>query len=195
MTDTERVRTRPSSTQIKGELDRRKRRRRATRVLTSTIGVLLVIAAVVVLLATFVFPTFKIYGDSMTPVLQEGELVVSLKSPTYETGDIVAFYYNNKILVKRVICGPGEWFNMQEDGTVFVNGVALNEPYVSEEGYGKCDLTLPYQVPESHYFVMGDQRASSIDSRMEQVGCVPDERIVGKIWLRVWPLGAIGIVS
>ena len=195
MADDDHPYMRPSAKEIEGELGRHNQRRRTARVLASTIGVLLSIAAVVVLLATFVFPTFRIYGDSMTPILKEGEIVVSLKSPTYKTGDIVAFYYNNKILVKRVICGPGDWFNMQEDGSVFVNGVALDEPYISEEGFGSCDLTLPYQVPDGHYFVMGDQRASSIDSRMEQVGCVPDERIVGKIWLRAWPLGAIGFVE
>lgn len=195
MASDERKRMRPSAKEIKGELDRHNRTIRTVRVLASTIGVLLTIAAIVVLLATFAFPTFKIYGDSMAPILNEGEIVVSLKSDSYQTGDIVAFYYNNKILVKRVICGPGEWFNMQEDGSVFVNGVALNEPYISEEGFGSCDYDLPYQVPDSHYFVMGDQRASSIDSRMEQVGCVPDERVVGKIWLRVWPLDAIGFVE
>lgn len=186
---------RPSAQQIEQELQERDQRKRVVRVLASTVGTLLTIAAIVVLLATFVFPTFKIYGDSMTPILQEGEIVVSLKSNTYSTGDIVAFYYNNKILVKRVICGSGEWFNMQRDGTVFVNGSKLDEPYVSEEGYGSCDLDLPYQVPDNQYFVMGDQRMSSVDSRMEQVGCVPEERIVGKIALRVWPLFSFGPIE
>ncbi|MDO4806774.1 MAG: signal peptidase I [Coriobacteriales bacterium] len=195
MTDDGLVRARPTAEQIEAELGRRNRKIRAIRMLASTVGSLLVIAAVVVLLATFAFPTFTIYGDSMAPVFHEGEVVVSVKSSTYQTGDIVAFYYNNKILVKRVICCPGEWFNMQEDGTVFVNGNALDEPYVSEEGFGSCDLTLPYQVPADRYFVMGDKRASSIDSRMTQLGCVPDERIVGKICLRVWPLDAIGFVG
>lgn len=187
--------TRLSAAQIEGELSRHQQRRRVVRVLASTLGVLLSIAAIVVLLATFAFPTFRIYGDSMAPLLREGEIVVSLKSPTYQTGDVVAFYYNNKILVKRVICGPGEWFNMQKDGAVFVNGTKLDEPYVSEEGYGSCDLTLPYQVPADQYFVMGDQRMSSIDSRMEQVGCVGEDRVVGKIVLRVWPLGSFGAVE
>lgn len=184
-----------SAEQIREQLAERTRRRRTIRVLTSTLGTLLTIAAVVVLLATFVFPTFKIYGNSMMPLLHEGEVVVSVKSSSYDTGDVVAFYFNNKVLVKRVICGPGEWFNMQGDGSVFVNGDKLDEPYVTEEGYGSCDLELPYQVPEEQYFVMGDQRASSIDSRMEQVGCLPEERIVGKIVLRVWPLDSFGFVG
>lgn len=189
------ARRRPSADEIADELHERQRRRRLWRVVGSTIGGLLTVAAIVVLLATFLFPTLRIYGTSMTPTLREGEVVVSVKAPVYQTGEVIAFYYNNKILVKRVICGPGEWFNMQEDGSVYVNGTKLDEPYVSEEGFGSCDLDLPYQVPEDQYFVMGDQRISSIDSRMTQVGCVPVDRIVGRIILRVWPLESIGAIE
>ncbi len=186
---------RPSQDEISSELKTRKRNQRVLSIVGSTIGGLLIVAAVVVLIATFLFPTLRIYGTSMTPTLNEDEIVVSVKSPTYHTGEVVAFYYNNKILVKRVICGPGDWFNMQSDGTVYVNNVKLDEPYVSEYGFGSCDLELPYQVPEDSYFMMGDQRATSVDSRMSQVGCVPMDRIVGRVFLRVWPLTSIGVVS
>lgn len=158
-------------------------------------GTLLVVAAVVVLLSIFVLPTFRIYGTSMSPTLHEGEIVVSLKAPEYRAGDIVAFHHDNKILVKRVICGPGDWFSMQEDGMVFVNNVRLDEPYVTNADFGDCDLEMPYQVPEGEYFVMGDQRATSIDSRMSQIGCVPQDRILGKAALRVWPLDSFGLVG
>jgi len=187
--------SRPSADQIAEELKEHQRRDRLRRVMGSTISGMLAIAALVVLLATFVFPTLRIYGSSMVPTLQDGEVVVSIKSSNYETGDIIAFYYNNKIFVKRVICGPSEWFNMQEDGVVYVNGSKIEEPYVSEPGFGSCDIDLPFQVPADQYFVMGDQRMSSIDSRMEQMGCVPQDRIVGRIVMRVWPLDSLGIVS
>ncbi len=186
---------RPSAGEISDVLKVHKRRRQLLRVLSSTIGGLLTVAAIMVLVATFVFPTLRIYGTSMTPTLVEGQVVVSYKADSYETGDIVAFYYNNKILVKRVICGPSDWFDMQDDGTVYVNRQKIDEPYVTDEGFGKCDIDLPYQVPEEQFFVMGDQRESSIDSRMAQIGCVPKDRIVGRVFLRVWPLGSAGFVS
>lgn len=186
---------RPSSTEIADELKVRRRHKRILSIIGNTVGALLTVAAIVVLLATFVFPTLRIYGSSMKPTLQEGDIAVSVKGSDYHTGDVIAFYYNNKILVKRVICGPGDWFNMQDDGAVFVNNVRIEEPYVSEEGFGSCDLELPYQVPEGTYFVMGDRRLTSIDSRMSQVGCVPLDRIVGRVLVRVWPFEAIGVVE
>jgi len=189
------ARRRPSSDQIAGELKTRRRNRRILSIIGSTIGALLTVAAIVVLLATFLFPTLRIYGTSMTPTLKEGEIVLSVKSPTYDTGEVIAFYYNNKILVKRVICGPGDWFNMQNDGTVYINNVKIDEPYVSELGFGSCDIELPFQVPEDQYFVMGDQRTTSIDSRMAQVGCVPVDRIVGRVLLRVWPLPDFAVIE
>ena len=171
---------RPSTDEISDELKVHKRRQRLLRVVSSTIAGLLTVAAIMVLIATFVFPTLRIYGTSMTPTLSEGQVVVSYKADSYETGDILAFYYNNKILVKRVICGPSDWFDMHDDGTVYVNRQKIDEPYVTDEGFGKCDIDLPYQVPDEQFFVMGDQRESSIDSRMTQIGCVPKDRIVGK---------------
>jgi signal peptidase I len=186
---------RPSQDQIAVELNERKRKRRVLGVVATTIGGLLTVAAVVVLLATFLFPTLRIYGTSMAPTLNEGEVVVSVKTPDYNAGDIVAFYYNNKILVKRVICGPGDWFDMSEDGTVYVNKQKVDEPYVSERGQGTCDIELPYQVPDGEWFVMGDQRLSSIDSRTMQIGCVAQDRMVGHVVLRVWPFDALGLVG
>lgn len=141
-----------------------------------------------VLVATLWLPVLQIYGSSMTPTLEEGDIVVSIKSKTYETGDIVAFYYNNKILIKRVIAGSGDWVDLDEDGTVYVNGEKLDEPYVKDKAFGECDLELPYQVPESRIFVMGDHRSVSVDSRSKAVGCVAEEQIVGKLVFRIWPL-------
>ena len=131
----------------------------------------------------------------MSPTLDEGEIVVAIKNAKFTTGDVLAFYYNNKILVKRVICGPGDWVDLMEDGTVVVNGVIIDEPYLQEKAFGTCDLELPYQVPEGQYFVMGDHRATSIDSRSSLVGCVAKEQIAGRIVMRLWPFSVFGPVS
>jgi signal peptidase I len=131
----------------------------------------------------------------MAPTLNDGEVVVSLKSGTFHTGDVIAFYYNNKILVKRVIAGPGDWVDIKDDGTVYVNDVELDEPYVVEKALGDCNITLPYQVPESRVFVMGDHRSVSIDSRNTSVGCVSEEQIVGRLVMRLWPLSQFGEIK
>ena len=148
-----------------------------------------------VLIATLWLPVLQIYGSSMTPTLQDGEILFSVKTENLETGDIVAFYYNNKILVKRVIAQPGDWVNLDESGTVYVNSVPLEEPYLTEKAVGECDIKLPYQVPDGRIFVMGDHRSTSIDSRSTAVGCVEAEQIVGKIIFRIWPLERIGGIS
>lgn len=163
--------------------------------LRSTIYTLVVVAAFAVLVATLWMPVLQIYGASMTPTLDEGQIVVSLKSKNFEPGDLVAFYIGNKVLVKRVIASAADVVNITEDGTVFVNGVELDEPYVSEKALGECDLELPYQVPEARYFVMGDHRETSIDSRNSNVGCVSEEQIVGKLVFRVWPLSEFGLLN
>ena len=183
---------RPTVNQLETELAREKYRRRYGRVMRSTIYTLITVAAVAVLVATLWLPVLQIYGSSMTPTLDEGEIVVSLKGSDFRQGDIVAFYYNNKILVKRVIAGPGRRVNIGEDGTVSVDGEPLNEPYLTEKAFGDCDIQLPYQVPDGRYFVMGDHRSTSVDSRHSAVGCVASEQIVGKIVFRVWPLKAMG---
>ena len=173
--------------QLEAELKREKHKQRYRTVLKSTVSTLIVVAAVAVLVATLWMPVLQIYGNSMTPTLQEGQIVVSVKGKDLEHGDLVAFYIGNKLLVKRVIAGPGDWFDMTEEGVVFLNGKELDEPYLQEKAYGECDLDLPYQVPESRYFLMGDHRASSVDSRSSVIGCIEKEQIVGKIVFCVWP--------
>ena len=149
---------------------------------------LIVVAAIAVLVATLYLPILQIYGNSMTPTLHDGQLIVTVKDANMEQGDIIAFYYNNKILVKRVIATAGEWVNIDENGVITVNGKMLEEPYVSEKSIGECDINLPYQVPEGKLFVMGDHRSVSIDSRHSSVGCVAEEQIVGRLIMCVWPL-------
>lgn len=185
----------PRLEQMENELKRVKYKRRYRSVLRSTVYALITVAAVAVLVATLWMPVLQIYGASMTPTLEAGEIILSLKTGDFQAGDIVAFYYNNKILVKRVIAGPGQWVNITEDGSVYVNDVLLNEPYISEKAFGECDIELPYQVPDERYFVMGDHRETSVDSRSTAVGCVAQEYIVGRIAFRVWPLSAFGKVE
>jgi len=151
-----------------------------------------VVAAFAVLVATLWMPVLQIYGSSMTPTLDEGQIVLSVKSRDFKQGDLVAFYIGNKILVKRVIAGPADMVSISEDGTVRVNSVDLDEPYITEKALGECDLEFPYQVPESRYFLMGDHRETSIDSRSSAVGCISGEQVVGKIVYCVWPLADFG---
>ncbi|MBQ7534627.1 MAG: signal peptidase I [Stomatobaculum sp.] len=162
--------------------------------LRSTIGILVTVAAIAVLIAVLLLPVLQIYGTSMSPTLNEGDSVVSVKGTKFQTGEMVAFYYNNKILVKRVIANAGEWVNIDQEGNVYVNNVKLEEPYIAEKAYGETNIELPYQVPDSRIFVIGDNRDASIDSRNTSVGCVSDEQIVGKIVFRIWPLAGAGQV-
>lgn len=185
----------PEISQIEAELNREKHRHRYSKVLLSTIYSLITVAAIAVLIATLWLPILQIYGNSMTPTVSDGSIVVSMKTSKFDTGDIVAFYYNNKILVKRVIAGPGDWVNITENGTVFVNDVELDEPYLTEKAYGDCNIEFPYQVPESRYFVMGDHRSVSIDSRNTELGCVADEQVIGRVLFSIWPMERIGKIS
>lgn len=185
----------PTTADFESELKRVKTRRRFRRVLGGVLGVLLVIAAAAVLLATRFFPVLQIYGNSMTPTLNEGEIVVAFDLGELEQGDVVAFYHNNKVLVKRVIASAGDWVDIRDDGTVYVNDRRIEEPYIDQAALGSCNITLPYQVPESHVFVMGDHRLDSIDSRNTAVGCVGEDQIIGEIVVRVWPLETIGLLQ
>ena len=185
----------PSTQQLEAELNRVKYRSRYRSVFRSTVYTLITVAAVSILVATLWLPVLQIYGSSMTPTLQDGEIIFSVKTSEFEPGEIVAFYYNNKILVKRVICGPGDWIDIDEDGTVYVNEVRLEEPYLTEKTLGDCNIDLPFQVPDGKVFVMGDHRSTSVDSRNTAVGCVAQEQIVGKIIFRIWPLNRIGTVD
>lgn len=187
--------TLPTSQQIEEELNRAKYRRRYRRVLRSTVYTLITVAAVAVLVATLLMPVLQIYGSSMTPTLTDGDIVLTIKTSDFEPGDVVAFYYNNKILVKRVIAVSGDWVDITEEGDVYVNDKLLEEPYVVEKALGDCNIELPYQVPESRIFVMGDHRSVSVDSRNTTVGCVTEEQVVGKLVFRVWPLEGFGRIS
>ena len=184
----------PELSQLEEELSRVKYQKRYKRVLTSTVSTLIVVAAVAVLIATLLMPVLQIYGTSMSPTLYDGDIIATIKTTEFEPGDVVAFYYNNKILVKRVIAMSGQWVDMDEDGNVYVNDVLLDEPYLTERAVGECDIKLPYQVPENRIFVMGDHRSVSVDSRSTTVGCVAEEQLVGKLVFRVWPLKDMGPV-
>ena len=185
----------PTVEQLEAEIKRVNHKKRYRTVLKSTVYTLITVAAIAVLVATLWLPVLQIYGSSMYPTLQDGEIIFSVKTAEFEPGDIVAFYFNNKILIKRVIAGPGDWVNMTENGTVSVNGEILEEPYLTETAYGDTDIELPYQVPDGKIFVMGDHRATSVDSRNTAVGCVAQEQVVGKILFRVWPLNQMGVVE
>ena len=185
----------PSAAEVEQELKRENYKRRYRQVMKSTIFALLTASAVAVLVATLWLPVLQIYGASMTPTLNDGEIVFSVKSSRLEQGEVVAFYYNNKILIKRVIAGPGDWVFIDEDGSVFVNSLQLEEPYLTEKAFGLTDIELPYQVPDGKYFVMGDHRSTSADSRHTAVGCIDGDQIVGRILFRVWPLDQFGPVG
>ena len=164
----------PTVEEIQVELDRIKYKRRYRSVLRSTIYTLVVVAAVAILVATLWLPVLQIYGSSMSPTLNEGDVVVSIKKADYQQGDVLAFYYNNKLLVKRLIALPGSWVNIDEAGNVAVDGVLLEEPYLAEKALGETNIEFPYQVPDSRYFVIGDHRSTSVDSRSSAIGCVAE---------------------
>ena len=184
----------PTEEQLDGELRRVRRQKEYVKVIRSTVSSLIVVAAIAVLISLLFLPVLRVTGTSMTPTLQNDELVICRKYGTFEQGDVIAFYFNNKILLKRVIGVSGDIIDISEDGTVYVNGEALDEPYLNEKAFGECELDLPYQVPDERVFVMGDHRATSVDSRSTSVGCIANEAIVGEVMLRIWPFEQIGTI-
>lgn len=182
----------PTAEQLDMERRRLRYKRRYNRTLRSTVAILIVVAALAVLAATLWMPVLRVYGSSMAPTLHNGEILVSVKTKDFSSGDIIAFYHGNKLLIKRYIAGSADYVNIDEDGAVSVNGTLLDEPYLAEKAYGEADIEFPYQVPDQRYFVMGDNRSVSIDSRSSIVGCIAGDQIVGKVIFRVWPLSAFG---
>lgn len=185
----------PKTSEIEQVYRQASYRKRLMEAIRSTVFMLIVVAAFAVLIAVLFLPILRIYGKSMHGTLDSGDIVLSVKSSNFDTGDVVAFYYNNNILVKRVIAEAGDWVDMDDDGTVYVNEVKLVEPYITEKAYGETDITFPYQVPENRIFVMGDNREVSIDSRNTSIGTVSDEQIVGRLIFKIWPLQEIGTIK
>lgn len=185
----------PTAQEVQGELKRERNRMRYKKILKSTVYALIIVAAISVLVATLVLPVLQISGTSMEPTLKNGEIVVLVKTGNLKCGDLCGFYYSNKILIKRVIGLPGDAIVIDNDGNVYVNGEMLIEPYIGQKVLGDCDLEFPYIVPEMTYFVLGDQRTSSVDSRSSVVGTIDKEDIIGRVLFRVWPLSDIGFVA
>ena len=173
---------------LEKELKRERYKRRFRRRLKSTFNEIIVVAAVAALIATLFLPVLQIAGTSMEPSLKDGNIVVLAKTDKLKTGDLCAFYYSNKILIKRIIGVPGDYIWISKDGTVYLNDQELEEPYVSEKALGECDIDFPYQIPENYYFMMGDHRKTSIDSRSSVIGCIAEDQILGKILCKFWPL-------
>ena len=182
----------PTKKQVEAERKRYRRQKAYNKALRGTVYVLTIVAAVAVLIATLILPVLQIEGTSMEPTLSNGDVVLLMKTTRFDHGDLCAFTWNNKLLVKRVIGLPGDWIEIDTDGTIYLNGDKLDEPYVEHKALGECDLEFPFQVPQEQYFVIGDMRESSIDSRNTVIGCIPKDQIVGKVFFRVWPFKKIG---
>jgi signal peptidase I len=184
--------TKPTLEELKKELKRVNNKKEYRKVLRNSLIVVIVVAALAVLISSYFVTVLKVTGDSMTPTMDTGDIVIAQNSGEFEPGDLLAFYYNNKVLVKRVLGSPGDWINIDENGIVSVNGVEIEEDYVSDRSLEPTDITFPYQVPENRFFVLGDHRNVSIDSRSTVVGCVTREQLIGKVVFRVFPFAKFG---
>lgn len=185
----------PTPQAIQAEIDRVKHQRDYIRTFKSTFCMILFLIAVVVLISALIFPVFRTYGDDMAPTLKDGQLVCALRTTNVKPGDIICFYYNNKVLIKRVVAVSGEAVNIDWNGNVSVNDKVIDEPYLKSKSFGDCNISLPCQVPQSKIFVMGDNRSTSVDSRHTEVGFISQEQIIGKLILRIWPLNAISTIK
>lgn len=177
----------PTIKQVEAERKRYRRQKAYNKALGGTVYVLTIVAAIAVLIATLILPVLQIEGTSMEPTLHNGDIVLLMKTTRFDYGDLCGFTWNNKLLIKRVIALPGDWVEIDTDGTVYRNGSRLDEPYIQQKAFGECDLEFPFQVPQEQYFVIGDMRESSIDSRNTLIGCIPKDQIVGKVFFRIWP--------
>lgn len=187
--------TRPSIEEIDQEIERLQHQKRTRRALRWTMYSLAVVAAIAVLVATLWLPVLKITGSSMKPTLNDSEMVVAVRTEQFRSGDVIAFYYDNKILIKRVIATAGQFVDIQEDGTVLVDGEVLDEPYIEEKSRGECNIDLPYQVGDGQIFVMGDDRPISLDSRTTAVGTIAEEKVLGRVMFKIWPWSSVGRVQ
>ena len=183
----------PTKKQVEAERKRYRRQKAYNKALGGTVYVLTIVAAVAVLIATLILPVLQIEGTSMEPTLYNGDIVLLMKTTRFDHGDLCGFTWNNKLLIKRVIGVPGDWIEIDTQGNVYLNGEKLDEPYVAQKAFGECDLVFPFQVPQEQYFVIGDMRESSVDSRNTLIGCIPKGQIVGKVFFRVWPFKSIQI--
>lgn len=184
----------PTMEQIEAERERIKYRSAYKKALFGTIYALVIVAAIAVLISSLALPVLQISGSSMDPTLCNGDIIVLFKTKNYDPGDLCSFSWSNKTLIKRIIAGAGDWITIDDEGTVYVNDKVFDEPYVSNKSLGQCDIDFPYQVPEKSYFVMGDKRDVSVDSRSTVIGAVSEDQIIGKVWIRVYPFNNIGFI-
>ncbi len=185
----------PTAEQIEAEILREKYNRKYKQVLRSTLYSLIVVAAVAVLIATLALPVLQISGSSMEPTLNDEEIVVLIKTTNLKRGELCCFTYQNKLLIKRIVGLPGDKITVDQNGNVYVNDEIIDEPYITDKALGESDITYPCYVTDNHYFLMGDHRSTSIDSRSSAIGLVSEDYIVGKIFFRIWPFDTISFVD